>query len=531
MLVLVDVGGLLARGAARDPGADAVADESGVRSHGELDAQARAVAAALARRGLCAGDRVAWLARNRAEPLVLASALARLGAVLVPLNWQLKEPEIAALLADSEAKLAVVEPRAAELFERARGAAPALRGLIELPPGSSRGRQTGWEPWEALAQSSPAPQSPATAGPTPAARRGEEVFLHMYTSGTTGVPKGALLTHGNLTSFVAEWARRCDLGRPGDRVQIGTPLFHVGALVMALCSLAAGARLSLQSEFRADRALDLLAGERVTHALFVPAMLRLMLAERGVGGLRFPALRLIVYGASPIDPGLLERALARFGCGFLQGYGLTETTGALTVLSPEDHRPGVRAERLASAGRALDCCSVRVVRSDGSDVTAGEVGEVVARGANVSSGYWKRPQENAECFRGGWFHTGDLATIDAQGYVTIVDRLKDMIIAGGEKVFPREVEEALLAHPSVAEAAVIGIPHAHFGEQVLALVVPRAGAAPGERELVAHCRARLATFKCPTKVEFRERLPRNPAGKLSKAELRAPYWAGASRRV
>jgi acyl-CoA synthetase (AMP-forming)/AMP-acid ligase II len=269
-------------------------------------------------------------------------------------------------------------------------------------------------------------------------------------------------------------------------------------------------------------------------------MLRWMLGERDVERRTFPALRRIVYGAAPIPPELLTRALRVFDCGFVQGYGLTETTGALTVLRPEDHAPGVSPERLASAGRPLDCCEVRVVDEHGGDVrsgragTDGPVGEVVARGANVFAGYWNLPDANAEAFRDGWFHTGDLARIDADGYLTLVDRKKDMLVVGGENVYPREVEDALLAHPDVADAAVIGAPHDVWGEEVLALVVVPPGCAPPrafDRILIHHCRERLAVFKCPTRVELRDALPRNAAGKLDKKALREPYWAGRSRRI
>jgi long-chain acyl-CoA synthetase len=353
----------------------------------------------------------------------------------------------------------------------------------------------------------------------------------MYTSGTTGAPRGAMLTHGNVASLVERWIVELDLGPAPDRFLQVTPLFHVGGMLELMSTLRAGAALRLMPEFLPGPALDVLEREAATHALFVPAMLQWLLAEKGVESRRFPALRRIVYGAAPIDARTLTRALAVFRCGFLQGYGLTETAGVVTTLRPEDHDPAGDPARLASAGRALPGCELRTVDERLRDVPRGEPGEVLVRAPQVSPGYWRRPADTAAAFVDGWFRTGDVGRLDADGYLTLVDRVKDLILVAGENVFPGEVEAALREHPDVEAAAVIGIPHAHWGEEVLAVVVPRAGASPAERELVQHCRARLARFKCPTKVELRAELPRNSAGKVQKRELREPWWRGRERRI
>ena len=272
----------------------------------------------------------------------------------------------------------------------------------------------------------------------------------------------------------------------------------------------------------------------MTKALFVPAMLRWLLADSGVADTRFPALRMIAYGAAPIPPALLTQAIGAFDCEFVQGYGLTETAGVLTALRPADHivTPGGSSfDRLASAGRAVLCSEVQIFDADDRPLPPGEAGELVAQGDNITPGYWNLPDATADALRGGWFHTGDVAWMDDEGYVTIVDRIKDMIIVGGENVYPRESEVALEAHPDVTEAAVIGIPHDVWGEELLALVVRGEGAAVTDRELIAQCRAHLAKFKCPTRVEFRDALPRNAAGKLLKMQMREPYWAERERRV
>jgi acyl-CoA synthetase (AMP-forming)/AMP-acid ligase II len=281
-------------------------------------------------------------------------------------------------------------------------------------------------------------------------------------------------------------------------------------------------------------ALEALTAHGITHALLVPAMLQWILAEPGARDATFPHLELIIYGAAPMPPTLLTDALRTFRCSFLQGYGLTETSGVLTVLRPEDHQWPVgdpAPARLASAGRRTHGCDVRVVRADNQPVAPGEVGEVVARGDTLMAGYYGESEATLAAYRGGWFCTGDLATVDAEGFVYIVDRQKDMIIVGGENVYPQEIETVLRQHTGVTDAAVIGIPHPTWGEEVLAFVALRVGANTTDRDLIQHCRQSLARFKCPTKVEFRGELPRNAAGKLLKSELRAPYWSGQVRQV
>jgi acyl-CoA synthetase (AMP-forming)/AMP-acid ligase II len=308
-----------------------------------------------------------------------------------------------------------------------------------------------------------------------------------------------------------------------------TPLFHVGAVLLVLSNIAAGSQLLLLPEFLPGPAAEALAERQVSKTLLVPAMIRWLLNDPGLAGRSFPDLQMIAYGAAPIPPQLLLEAFDVFDCGFVQGYGLTETAGVITSLRPEDHHgdPG----RLASAGRAVLCSRVRIVDGDDQPLPPGEVGEIVAQGDNITPGYWGLEDATAEALRGGWFHTGDVGWMDDEGFVTIVDRLKDMVLVGGENVYPSEAERALESHPDVVEAGVIGIPHDVWGEQLLAFVVLHPGATATDRELIAHCRTDLARFKCPTRVELREALPRNAAGKLLKTELREPYWSDRSRRV
>lgn len=523
------IGHLLRRSARHHRDHPAVTDAFGTRTFGEIDERVARLARGLRAGGIGRGDRIAVVAKNRCETIELYLAAAELSAVTVPLNWRLRPQELAGLVADSTARIVVADEEFASALDTHAEAWPQAQRFVYGPASA------GWSAWDELygarAKHLAAGAATSVASSDESPEDGE-IAIQMYTSGTTGAAKGAMLSHKNVTAMVGSWLLEMPLEPRTSRFLQVTPLFHVGAMLMAMSNLAAGSQLHLHPEFFPGPALDALSAHRITHALFVPSMIQWILAEPGIETQRFPDLGLLVYGASPISPSVLARAIDVFGCGFLQGYGLTETTGVLTTLRPEDHRdddPVRLRTRLTSAGRAVSCCEVRVVDATGREVAPGEVGEIVARGDNVTPGYWKNEQTTREALRNGWFHTGDLATIDDEGYVTIVDRLKDMILVGGENVYPREIEDVLRTHPAVQDAAVIGIPHDVWGEEVLALVVARATV--DERTLVRHCRDRLARFKCPTKVEFRDEIPRNAAGKALKKELRDPYWANRARRV
>lgn len=523
---------LLARACGLWPQARAVRDV-GEASEGwdfeDLGRRVAELAAGLERIGAGAGDRIAVLAKNRADTVALYFAAARLGAVLVPLNYRLSAPELEWILRHCPPRVLCVEPAFAATVEGvASELVPAAGRLIwDLD-------RPSWQRFEGLGERAAAPLvhpgARSAEQPNPA-----QPVVQMYTSGTTGRPKGALLSHANVLSLTEAWVPDMHLAPERSRFLQVTPLFHVGGMLMVMSTVAQGAELQLLPEFDPAAAIDALVGAGITHTLMVPAMIQWCLLDPHLRGKRFPDLELMVYGAAPMPVPLLTQALETFDCALLQGYGLTESAGVLLVLRPEDHRWDAGQEspdRLASAGRAVPCSEVRVVDENGNEVERGEVGEIVARGPNLTLGYYRDEQASLEAFRGGWFHTGDLARVDADGYVYVVDRIKDMILVGGENVYPREIEEVLMAQPAVADAGVIGIPHDVWGEQVHALVVLREGIAfPGERALIRACRQSLASFKCPSRIELRDNLGRNAAGKLQKAALRDPYWSGRPRRV
>jgi long-chain acyl-CoA synthetase len=511
---------LLARSAQLFGDHVAIADFARTITWAELLAESTRLARGLVASRVGPGDRVAVLAKNRIEYAELYFGCALASAVLVPLNTRLLAREVVALVERSRSRILVADARfGAELGALPEGCAGhALDADI-----------AGWSRYEAL-----------VAGPgaeLPPAGQPSDVAIQMYTSGTTGLPKGAMLTHDNVTAITTSWLLDLTLRSPADVFLQVTPLYHVGAMLMLMSCAASGARMTLLPEFAPAAVASALADGGVTHTLLVPAMIRFFLDHTAGDERPFPTLKTLVYGASPIPAVHLRRAVERFGCDLLQGYGLTETGGVLTSLRPEDHFVGgelAPAARLTSAGRPILGVEIRVVDGEMRDAPPGEVGEVVARGPNVFVGYHEMQGATAEAFRGGWFHTGDLATMDAQGFISIVDRSKDMIIVGGENVYPREVEDALRDHPLVSDVAVIGVPSETWGEAVLALVVADGEVKDEEdaiRALVWHARDRLARFKCPSNITFVPEIPRNAAGKVLKSRLRAPYWAGRDRKV
>jgi long-chain acyl-CoA synthetase len=472
-------------------------------TYAQLDERSSRLANALCALGAGEGSRVAYLGRSAPEVVELLFAVSKIGAVLVPLNWRLSTPELAAVLQDAGAPVLVAAP-------------PYLDVTAELTqPLGVRVVAVGPEYDRLL----------AAHGATDPGRRGEahDVVVQMYTSGTTGVPKGVLTTHRNLAA-AAETSPYWHF----DAASVSLtplPMFHNGGIGWAFLGLWHGATTIIVSEFDAADVLDTFERQRVTNAVLVPTMLQLLTAVPGAADRDFSALRSIAYGASPITTPVLKAALRTFGCSFFGVYGLTESTGGVVQLEPEDHDPdGPRAHLLRAAGKPLPWVEVRVVDpATGVDLNPHGVGEVWLRAPNVMAGYFNRPDETAAALVDGWLRTGDGGYLDDEGYLFLTDRIKDMIVSGGENVYPIEVEEALAQHPDVADVAVIGAPDERWGETVMALVVPRPGTAPTADELVAYARERLAGYKLPRIVRLVDELPRTPSGKVLKRELRERY--------
>jgi acyl-CoA synthetase (AMP-forming)/AMP-acid ligase II len=355
----------------------------------------------------------------------------------------------------------------------------------------------------------------------------------MYTSGTTGRPKGAILSHAAVCANVEQLNAVVELVA-GDRFLIVAPMYHAAASINVFTVVRQGGTLVIMEEFDPHAVVDTLAGRHIRATVLVPAMIQACLVQVPDAGQRsYDDLRYIGYGASPIAAETLRCAMEVFGCDFAQGYGMTETTAVVTALTARDHRRALGGEPglLLSCGRPLPGTEVRVVDAEQRDVPVGDIGEVIVRGPQLMRAYHNLPEATAAALAGYWMHTGDAGCLDGEGFLYILDRVKDMIVSGGENIYPREVEDVLFEHPAVADAAVIGVPDEQWGETVKAVVVLRAGRAADESELIEFCRVRVAGFKSPRSVDFVDELPRNASGKVLKKDLRAPFWADCARRV
>ncbi|MBT2304917.1 AMP-binding protein [Variovorax paradoxus] len=464
-------------------------------THAQLMKGVALHAAALAKRGIGRGDRVALLAPNSDALVRAILACWWLGAVACPLNIRWSTPELAHALQDSEAALLLVDEALAAL---APSSGPALVRLSALEEEGAR-----LEP------------------PADTRTGGDALAAILYTGGTTGRSKGVMLSHANF--WTASIARAAELNNAPDSVSLlVAPLFHVAGLGRLVGQLIAGGHCVTMAQFRPAAVIEAIAEHRIGDIIVVPSMLQSLLDDPAFTPERVQSLARIAFGAAPMPPDLLDRALAAWpDAEFFQAYGLTETAGAVCINLPANHRPEARALGLLnSVGRAGLGAEIIVADESGRELPRGEVGEVLARGPMVMQGYWRNPEATASALREGWLHTGDAGRMLSDGHLFIVDRLKDMIISGGENVYCAEVEAALRSHPRVAQAAVIGVPDARWGEAVHAVVVMVDEAAATADELRAWCRERLAGYKCPRGISFLRELPMSAAGKVLKNALR-----------
>ena len=483
--------------ARRHPDLPATWFQGRTRTFGKLDAGSSALAGGLAGElGVKAGDRVAILDKNTDDYLELLFALDKAGAICVPVNWRLTASEVGTIVRDAA-------PSALVVGEEFRSSADQVDcrvlGFGELPRN----------------------------GADPRRDREEAVTWQLYTSGTTGIPKGAMITNRNLFGLIGTLGFDAPELKEGARGLVAMPLYHIGGCGWGVAVLSAGSTAVVMREVVPAELLKVIAEQRVNSAFLVPAVLLFLTQLPEVDSADFSSLQNILYGASPISQELLRRSIEVFKCRFTQVYGLTETTGAITSLRHEDHQ----GERLLSCGRPMFGAEIRVVDPLGDEVSPGEIGEIVYRGVGVMEGYWGRPEDTATTIRDGWVHSGDAGSMDADGFLYIRDRIKDMIVSGGENIYPAELESVLADHPAVADVAVIGVPDDRWGETVKAIVIRRPGAELTEQELIEWSHDRLAGFKRPRSVDFVDAIPRNPSGKILKRQLREPYWADKGRQV
>jgi fatty-acyl-CoA synthase len=500
--------------AADRPARVALREEDRVFTYADLDDLTAKVASALFAAGLRKGDRIAWIGKNSDLYFLLFFGAARAGIVMAPIGWRLSPAEWAYVLNDTGAKILFTGPG----FD---AAAQQLTGKLEHDPlilGAA----------EARARIAATPRAGFEgAGP-------DDAVLQLYTSGTTGNPKGAVLSNRNLFALRRNSS---DLDIPytkwddDEAVLVAMPCAHIGGTGLGIMALGAGLPGIILAEFNPEGVFDAVEHHGVTRFFIVPAALQMLLLHPRCAETDFSRLKYILYGAAPIPLELLRQCIKMFGAQFIQAYGMTETTGTICMLPPEDHDPEGNA-RMRSAGKPLPGVEIRILGDEGQELPVGEVGEVVTRSSNNMLEYWNLPEATAKTMTAdGWIHTGDAGYLDADGYLYIHDRMKDMIISGGENVYPAEVESAIFGHPAVQEVAVIGIPDAKWGETVKAVVVPKPGMSVDEGDIIAWARERIAAFKAPRSVDVIEALPRNASGKILRKDLRAPYWEGYERMV
>lgn len=487
----------------------------------EFDVLTNRVANGLKALGIRSGERIAYLGKNSDIYFELLLGAMKAKVVMTPVNWRLAAPEVALIVADCKAPVLFVGPECVAQARAIQSQLPELRTIITTEGGAPE-----WQAYAAWrdAQSGEDPQVEISR---------QDVAIQLYTSGTTGRPKGAMLSHANLFNLLEtgegekpEWNKWTE----EDVSLVAMPIFHIGGTGWGLLGLYYGAKGVVAREFDPTKVLDFMEHSRITKIFMVPAAMQFVVRQPRARQVDFSRLKYMLYGASPIPAALLKECIEVFGCGFVQLYGLTETTGSIVALPPEDHVAG--SERMRSAGKALPGIELAIVDPDGKHLPTGEVGEIATRSGSNMVGYWNQPDATARTIgRDGWLRTGDAGYMDKDGYLYIQDRIKDMIISGGENIYPAEVESAICDHPDVAEAAVVGVPDDTWGEAVKAIVVLRQGRQATASDIISFTRTRIAGFKTPKTVDFIDALPRNASGKILRRNLRDPYWAGKERQV
>lgn len=504
--------------ARRRPAAIAIRYDGRDTSYAALAGAADRVARGLIGDGRPRGARIGLLDLNSAEFLEAFIGAARASCAPVGINSRLAAAELEYVVRDARMPVLFVGRDHYPLVEAIEPRIRDTTAIIALHGGHVR-----WPGYAAWREAAPAAVEPRLPGP-------DDDLLQLYTSGTTGHPKGACHTLAAWSAW-GEMCVRAGWGRYGTdtAMLVCMPLYHIAALGTSLLALQSGARVVLQRRFEPAACLDAIDRERITDTLLAPAIIQALLATPDIAARDLSSLRQLMYGAAPVSEALLARLRERLRCGLVQLYGMTENLGLSTFLAAADHDPALG--RLRSCGRAYAENGLRVVDPDGRELPPGEIGEVLVRGPTLMRCYWGDEPASRRALAGGWLHTGDAGCLDGGGFLFLMDRVQDMIVTGGENVYPAEVENALAGHPGVLEAAVIGVPDERWGEAVKAVIVGRDGTRPPLDSLREHAGMRIAAYKLPLSVDYVDALPRNASGKVLRRQLREPYWAGRERRV
>ena len=483
-----------------------------------LQARVNRLANALADLGIGAGDRVAILEVNCNQYIEAYFAAAKLDAVFVPLNFRARADEVRHMLNDASPKAIFAGERYSSLVQECAESVESLRHFIAL-----EGDAEGWHRYDTLLESADDFERFPEGD-------GDDTTMILFTSGTTSFPKGVMLTHDSFSSYILSTVTPADPDEEDTNI-LTVPLYHVAGVQSVMAAIFGGRTLLIQRQFEAKQWMELVERERATRAMMVPTMLKMLMDHPEFHQHDLSSLGVITYGAAPMPVPVIRQAIQEFpGTYFINAFGQTETAATITMLPPEDHvlegdeeTIERKLKHLGSIGKPLDDVEVRIFDEDGEPVALGETGEIAARGARLMKGYWNQADATTETIRGGWLFTGDLGYQDEDGYIYLAGRAKDFIKRGGEMVSPEEVEQVLLSHDAVEEAAIIGVPDLDWGERVRAVVVLKGGTSASEEDISEYCRQRLASFKKPESVVFCDELPRNQMGKVLKRILKEEY--------
>ena len=478
--------------------------------------------------GVQSGDRIAFLGKNSPVYFELIAAAAKIRAVVSPLNWRLAGPELEYVLNDSGAKVIFAAKEFRDVLMEIQSSLTACPKIFLIDgEGEGTPSYTAWQ--QQFSDSDPNLDVSA-----------DDALLQLYTSGTTGRPKGAILTDRMMLALrgqeegdtLQDWQRYTR----GETGLLAMPCFHVGGTSFGLSIIHSGAQVVVLAEYDPSETLKLIESYKIAKIFVVPSTLQMLLKDPQFDKTDFSNLQFIFYGASPIPLELMREATKKIGCGFVQMYGMTETGGTIVALSPEDHLPDSEDEteiqRMRSVGIGMSGVELKIIDQQGRNLPNGEIGEIATRSVKNIKAYWNLPEATKSTIDDdGWLRTGDAGYLDDDGYLYMHDRVKDMIISGGENVYPAEVEDAVYSHPAVEDVAVIGVPDDKWGEAIKAFVVVKDDVEVSADDIIRFARTRIAKFKCPKTIDFIDRLPRNPSGKILRRELREPYWKDKQRAV
>ena len=487
-------------------------------TYGEYDLKANQVANGFIKGGCLPNSRIAVLAKNSVVYAEILFGSLKSRTALVGLNWRLAGAEVVFIVNDSRSEILFVGKEFYPLVDQIKHEFNHVKQIIAIDY-----KHDDWQSYDAW-QNSFDHSEPGLVG------SGDDDVIQLYTSGTTGLPKGVRLTNKNInraTPMVKEtW------GKDWHEKSVNfilSPLFHIAGSNIVLMGVVFGCKNIVIPEPNPEKILHLIQTEKIETAFMVPALIQFILNHPDAAKTDFSSLRQIVYGASPISEDTLLRAIEIMGCEFWQVYGLTETSGIGTTLAPECHHPS--SGKLRSCGKTYSGVDIKIVDQKGAEVFPGEVGEITIKSSVVMKGYWNRDEANKESIIDGWFYSGDAGYFDEDGFLFIYDRVKDMIISGGENIYPAEVENALMHHPDVIDAAAVGVPDDKWGETVKGFIVLKKGSKVRESDLIAETKNLIASYKCPSSINFITEMPRNPSGKILRRELRAPFWEDGKRNV